>query len=289
MTSMTGYGFSSFLSNAFHLEVEIKGYNNRYLDIQHNINYQLSSYEAFIDEKIKAAVQRGRVEITIRLSLLESEAEISVDEKALESYLKAFELIKNKASISDSISLSDIIAQDGIINSVSERNAERYKEPLEHCLDEALAQFRAAREREGEATRKDLYRLGEAFKVSNDKIGELVKGLEDYYKNAMLSKYRELLSDAKIDENRMLQEIGSLLVKYSINEEQNRLNTHIKEYFRLLASSECVGKRLDFLCQEMNREVNTTASKSQMVEITLETVAMKDNLENIREQIRNIE
>ncbi len=289
MTSMTGYGFSSFLSNAFQLEVEIKGYNNRYLDIQHNINYQLSSYESFIDEKIKAAVQRGRVEITIRLSLLESEAEISVDEKALESYLKAFELIKNKAAIADSISLSDIIAQDGIINSVSERNAERYKEPLEHCLDEALAQFRAAREREGEATRKDLYRLGEAFKVSNDKIGELVKGLEDYYKNAMLSKYRELLSDAKIDENRMLQEIGSLLVKYSINEEQNRLNTHIKEYFRLLASSECVGKRLDFLCQEMNREVNTTASKSQMVEITLETVAMKDNLENIREQIRNIE
>lgn len=289
MTSMTGYGFSSFLSNAFQLEVEIKGYNNRYLDIQHNINYQLSGYESFIDEKIKAAVQRGRVEITIRLSLLESEAEISVDEKALESYLKAFNLIKNKAAISDSISLSDIIAQDGIINSVSERNAERYKEPLEHCLDEALAQFRAAREREGEATRKDLYRLGEAFKVSNDKIGELVKGLEDYYKNAMLSKYRELLSDAKIDENRMLQEIGSLLVKYSINEEQNRLNTHIKEYFRLLASSECVGKRLDFLCQEMNREVNTTASKSQMVEITLETVAMKDNLENIREQIRNIE
>ncbi len=289
MTSMTGYGFSSFLSNAFQLEVEIKGYNNRYLDIQHNINYQLSGYEAFIDEKIKNTVQRGRVEITVRLSLLESGAEISVDEKALESYLKAFDVIKNKAAISDTISLSDIIAQDGIINSVSERNAERYKEPLEKCLDEALALFKASREREGEATCKDLYRLGEAFKASNDRIGELVKGLEDYYKTAMLSKYKELLSDAKIDENRMLQEIGSLLVKYSINEEQNRLNTHIKEYFRLLASSECVGKRLDFLCQEMNREVNTTASKSQMVEITLETVAMKDNLENIREQIRNIE
>ena len=86
-----------------------------------------------------------------------------------------------------------------------------------------------------------------------------------------------------------MQEVAALLVKYSINEEQNRLRTHVKQYFSLLESDEPVGKKLDFLCQEMNREVNTTASKSQNVEITLHTVQMKDDLENIREQIRNIE
>jgi len=289
MKSMTGYGYSSYLCDAYQLEVEVKGYNNRYLDIQHNINYQLSSYEAMIDEKIKASCERGRVEVTVRLALLESGSQVSVDEKALEGYLKAFEVIKEKAGIIEEVKLSDILSQEGILNSVTERDTERYRASLTSCLDEALCQFSKAREREGEATKKDLYRLGESFKASNDRIGELVKNLEDYFKSAMLSKYKELLEDNKIDENRLLQEIGSLLVKYSINEEQNRLNTHIKEYFRLLESNEPVGKRLDFLCQEMNRETNTTASKSQLVEVTLETVAMKDNLENIREQIRNIE
>ncbi len=93
----------------------------------------------------------------------------------------------------------------------------------------------------------------------------------------------------KLDENQFRQEVGSILVKYSINEEQIRLRTHLKEYFRLLNSDESVGKRLDFLMQEMNRETNTTASKSQIADINIEAVKMKDAIENIREQIRNIE
>lgn len=289
MTSMTGYGFASVREQGFQIEVEIKGYNNRYLDIQHNINFALSSFEGLIDEEVKKYAARGRVEVTVRLLQMESDSELAVDSELVKRYASAFRAVSEAAGIQYEPRLSDFLSQSGIITSLEKHSEEVYRPALEKALSGALSQFRQAREREGAATRADLIRLGEAFRASNEKIGTLVASLEDYFRKAMLDRYHEFLTDEKIDENRLLQEIGSLLVKYSINEEQNRLSTHIREYFRLLDSTEPVGKRLDFLCQEMNREVNTTASKSQLVEVTLETVTMKDNLENIREQIRNIE
>ena len=288
MTSMTGYGFSSVKEESFQLEVELKGYNNRYLDIQHNINYLLLSYSDYIDREISKVCSRGRVDVTVRLIKLESTANVVLDTSLAESYHKAFSSLSALVNCNEA-TLSDYLSVEGIITGVEDRDSEVYKSALESALSSALNQFVSARKREGDATRADLERLGSSFKASNEKIASLVLTLDDYYKNAMLSRYKEFLSDDKIDENRLLQEIGSLLVKYSINEEQNRLNTHIKEYFRLLSLDEPVGKRLDFLCQEMNREVNTTASKSQIAEINLETVKMKDDLENIREQVRNIE
>ena len=168
-------------------------------------------------------------------------------------------------------------------------NSEEYRAGLEEALTAALADFAASRAREGEETRRDLERLGRSFAQANDSIARLVDSYEDWFRNILLEKYRELDIGARFDETKLMQEVAALLVKYSINEEQNRLRTHVKQYFSLLESDEPVGKKLDFLCQEMNREVNTTASKSQNVEITLHTVQMKDDLENIREQIRNIE
>lgn len=288
MTSMTGYGFSSVREEAFQLEVELKGYNNRYLDIQHNISYALSSFTDYIDRRIGESCSRGRVEVAVRLTRLSSAAEVVIDRNLAESYMKAFAELAEITGTERAV-LADYIGIDGIITPVEDRNAEKYRAALEKAFSEALEQFISARRREGDATRADLERLGREFEASNDKIGRLVLTLEDYFRKAMLDRYHEFLTDDRIDEGRLLQEIGSLLVKYSINEEQNRLKTHIREYFRLLSLDEPVGKRLDFLCQEMNREVNTTASKSQLVEVTLETVKMKDNLENIREQVRNIE
>lgn len=289
MTSMTGYGFSQVRSQGFQIEVEVKGYNSRYLDIVHNINFTLSPFEGYVDEEVKKAARRGRVEITIRLMEFESGSDVEVDKQLVGRYAKAFRDTCEAACIPYEPALSDFITQPGVITPISSHNVEIYRTALEEALSSALSQFRLCRQREGEATRADLARLGESFKASNEKVGELVKSLDDYYRNAMLERYHEFLSDDRIDESQLLQEIGTLLVRYSINEEQNRLSTHIKEFFRLLSSDEAVGKRLDFLCQEMNREVNTTASKSQLVEVTLETVKMKDDLENIREQVRNVE
>ncbi len=289
MKSMTGYGYASQSNEKFQLEVEIKGYNNRYLEIQHNMSYLLSPFEALVDEKVAKVATRGKVDVSARLKVLENNAEVNVDLEAVKKYVGAFREIEKAAEYPVALSASDFLSLDGVVTSTSERNSEQYRPALEECLDAALKQFEEAKLREGESTRKDLERLGLAFQECNNRIAERIEGLEDYFKNLLISKYNELMGSDKIDQDRMLQEVGSLLVKYSINEEQNRLKTHIKEYFRLLNSGEPVGKRLDFLCQEMNREVNTTASKSQIAEINLETVAMKDHIENIREQIRNIE
>lgn len=289
MKSMTGYGYMSQSNENFSLEVEIKSYNNRYLDIQHNISNILNPFEAMIDEKISKVASRGKVEVSCRLKVLETNVKVNVDREAVKMYADAFSEIEKITGYPVSLSASDLLSIEGLVTSTSERNSEKYREALEQCLDGALKMFEESKRREGEGTRKDLEKLGLAFQECNDRIAEKISSIEDYFKNLLLTKYNELMDSSKVDEDRLLQEVGTLLVKYSINEEQNRLRTHLKEYFRLLDLDESVGKRIDFLCQEMNREVNTTASKSQLAEINLETVKMKDHLENIREQIRNIE
>ena len=286
---MTGYGYMSQSNENFSLEVEIKSYNNRYLDIQHNISNILNPFEAMIDEKISKVASRGKVEVSCRLKVLETNVKVNVDREAVKMYADAFSEIEKITGYPVSLSASDLLSIEGLVTSTSERNSEKYREALEQCLDGALKMFEESKRREGEGTRKDLEKLGLAFQECNDRIAEKISSIEDYFKNLLLTKYNELMDSSKVDEDRLLQEVGTLLVKYSINEEQNRLRTHLKEYFRLLDLDESVGKRIDFLCQEMNREVNTTASKSQLAEINLETVKMKDHLENIREQIRNIE
>ena len=286
---MTGYGYRSVSRDDYQIEIEIKGYNNRYLEIASYINSSLSSYEGYITSKVKKVARRGQIELSVKLKVFESEAEVHLDEALLGQYLAAFRRAEEISSLHFNVDASALLRIEDLFSTSCQKNAEVYKDALDEALEGSLHDFSLSRSREGEETKKDLYRLGRSFEDANERIGRSVLEYEDYFRKLLIEKYEELDLSSRYDETKLLQEIGALLVKYSINEEQNRLKTHIKEYFKLLESSDPVGKKLDFLCQEMNREVNTTASKSQSVEITLETVQMKDDLENIREQIRNIE
>ncbi len=286
---MTGYGYRSVSRDDYQIEIEIKGYNNRYLEIASYINSSLSSYEGYITSKVKKVARRGKIELSVKLKVFESEAEVHLDEALLGQYLAAFRRAEEISSLHFNVDASALLRIEDLFSTSCQKNAEVYKDALDEALEGSLHDFSLSRSREGEETKKDLYRLGRSFEDANERIGRSVLEYEDYFRKLLIEKYEELDLSSRYDETKLLQEIGALLVKYSINEEQNRLKTHIKEYFKLLESSDPVGKKLDFLCQEMNREVNTTASKSQSVEITLETVQMKDDLENIREQIRNIE
>lgn len=289
MNSMTGYGYRSVSRDDYQIEIEIKGYNNRYLEIASYINSSLSSYEGYITSQVKKVARRGKIELSVKLKVFESEAEVHLDEALFRQYLAAFRRAEEISSLHFDVDASALLRIEDLFSTSCQKNAEVYKDALDEALEGALHDFSLSRSREGEETKKDLYRLGRSFEEANERIGRSVPEYEDYFRKLLIEKYEELDLSSRYDETKLLQEIGALLVKYSINEEQNRLKTHIKEYFKLLESSEPVGKKLDFLCQEMNREVNTTASKSQNVSITLETVQMKDDLENIREQIRNIE
>ena len=286
---MTGYGYRSVSRDDYQIEIEIKGYNNRYLEIASYINSSLSSYEGYITSQVKKVARRGKIELSVKLKVFESEAQVHLDEALFRQYLAAFRRAEEISSLHLNVDASALLEIEDLFSTSCQKNAEVYKDALDEALEGALHDFSLSRSREGEETKKDLYRLGRSFEEANDRIGRSVLEYEDYFRKLLIEKYEELDLSSRYDETKLLQEIGALLVKYSINEEQNRLKTHIKEYFKLLESCEPVGKKLDFLCQEMNREVNTTASKSQNVSITLETVQMKDDLENIREQIRNIE
>ena len=288
MKSMTGYGHSIYKSSDYILEVEIKSYNNRYLDISHTINPLLSSYETYVDDEIKKTVSRGHLDVSLKLKTLSMPSELVLDENLLTQYKNSIERISTLtgAALPDAGFYTTL---EGVISNTRTVDQDYYKEGVESATREALAMLDENKKREGEGTKKDLEKLGAKFKASLEIILSKKDEMEEYFKKILLEKYEELLGEKGKDDPRFLSEVAALLVKYSINEECSRLKVHLSEYDKLLESNEGVGKKLDFLCQEMNREINTTASKSQMVEINLEVVKMKDALEDIREQARNIE
>ena len=288
MKSMTGYGHSIYKSSDYILEVEIKSYNNRYLYISHTINPLLSSYETYVDDEIKKTVSRGHLDVSLKLKTLSMPSELVLDENLLTQYKNSIERISSLtgAALPDAGFYTTL---EGVISNTRTVDQDYYKEGVESAVREALAMLLENKKREGEGTKKDLEKLGAKFKASLEIILSKKDEMEEYFKKILLEKYEELLGEKGKDDPRFLSEVAALLVKYSINEECSRLKVHLSEYDKLLESNESVGKKLDFLCQEMNREINTTASKSQMVEINLEVVKMKDALEDIREQARNIE
>lgn len=290
MKSMTGYGAHEIQNEQFQLSVEVKSYNNRFLDIAHNLPYFLSSYEIEIDEQVKKIASRGHVEVSIRVKQLSSDVQVMVDEQAVLRYKAAFdEIAKVIGSKNLSYDISDFVQADGVLTSLKQNDAEVYRQPLFEALGKALVQFRASKAREGEATCRDLRLMAGKLSEGLDVVKSHAGDLEAMVKNNLKTRFEEMLGNQGYDEGRFLQEVAVLLVKYSVNEEIVRLGTHLVEFDKLLDMDEAVGKRLDFLCQEMNREINTIGSKSQMVDVNLRVVAMKDSLENIREQIRNIE
>ena len=289
MQSMTGYGYAERLTNDFLMSVELKSYNNRYLEIGHNIPFFLSRFEIAIDERIKNITARGHVDVNIRVRQLSSDIELHVDEEAVRRYAQAFRRIGEIAGIQTEPELKDFLSTEGIIANVKDTNVDRYEQTLMELLAQALSDFIASKEREGEATRSDLVRLGEQLQADLQSVRSHAANLESRLKENLISRFDELLGSKGYDENRFLQEVAILLTKYSINEELVRMETHLCEFRKLIGRDDAVGKKLDFLSQEMNREINTIGSKSVVVEVNQLVVSMKDSLENIREQVRNIE
>ena len=262
MRSMTGYGHWTYRNGSFAIEASAKSYNNRYLDISCYLSPALQAFESHIDEEIRKAVGRGHIDISMKLHMIQSEVSLNLDRGLLSSYISIY---------------GDIAEATGCRPSFSDYG-------LSHCL----AMLCEAKDREGEGTRQDLERLARSFEDSLAAIEARSSELGEHYSRLLQEKF-DRLSGEKPDQSVFMTELAAILVRYSINEELSRLKVHLKEYHKLLAADEPVGKKLDFLCQEMQRECNTIASKSQLVEINLAVVSMKDNIEDIREQVRNIE
>jgi uncharacterized protein (TIGR00255 family) len=289
MKSMTGYGCAETLTSDMQMQVEIKSVNNRYLDIVHNMPYYLSAYEIDVDNKIKEVASRGRVEVVVRVRMLKNDVKVVVDDNVINQYMIAFDKINEISKLNITPQLNDFLNIEGALISVKDNDTKKFEQPLFDLLDKALIQFKESKEREGSSTQLDLKSSKKKMQESLDIINSRADEIETIVKTNLTNRLNDMLEDQNYDENRILQEVAIMLVKLSINEEVQRLVVHFEEFDRLLESDTPIGKRIDFLCQEINREINTIGSKSQIADINLQVVKMKDNLENIREQVRNIE
>jgi len=288
MISMTGYAYREKAGQDVSVSVEIKSYNNRYLEVNVNLPPFLSMLEIKIREQLTANCGRGKVEVFVRVREHNVPVSISVNTNAAKAYYDAINVLANDLGIEEKPSLSALLQMDSVLEIEKNRDEMRYWQEIEPLLREAVQAFCLEREREGKHTEKDILANLEKIESSSKNISSFVPIIENSIKENIKSRFAELLG-GQVDENRVLAETASLLLKYTISEEVSRLSSHLTEFRVETQKNPRPGKKLDFLCQELNREINTIGSKSAIIEVSGEVVKMKEALENIREQLRNIE
>ncbi len=293
MNSMTGYGFFEEERDGTHVSVEIRSVNSRFLDLNVNIPPFLLPLEAKIRALVSKKAMRGKIDVTIRVRDNAPETKISVNLLAAKSYATAILNVNNAIQdvpnkISNETLLSLVLAQDGVLNVEKNFDAEKYWEKIEPSFLHAFEDFLFSRKKEGENLKRDL--LEKLSKL--DECSAFFKNwqpqMETRFKEQVTSKFEELLGE-RVDENRIMTEVAAMIVRYTINEEIVRLQSHLSSIRDEIEKNPNPGKRLDFFCQEANREINTIGSKNQFAEVGAKVVDAKDSLENIREQAKNVE
>jgi len=288
MNSMTGYAFTESSTGNITASVEIKGYNNRFLDISIHYPPRLSSLEGEIRKYISSRFSRGKVDVYIRLKEENAQLSITVNENAALAYKAAIEKLADTLGLKEKPGLETILTLEGVLEVEKKAENENYLTYVEPVLVAAADQFEEDRVREGKCTEEDILSHVAILEETSKTISTYAPVMEAAIKDNLRQRFTELLGNS-IDENRLLAETAVLLVKYTVSEELARLSSHLLEFRREIEQNPSPGKKLDFLAQEINREVNTIGSKTPLLEVSRAVVEMKNALENIREQIRNVE
>ena len=288
MKSMTGYAYREVSSGDITISVEIKGHNNRFLDISVYLPSWLSMLESEIREYVSSRFRRGKVDVGVKIKEKDAAVTVCVNESAARMYEKAIRDIAGTLGLREEPSLSMILSLEGVLETDTNRDTEKYRALIQPVLAAAADQFQNEREREGKHTQQDILSHIGVLQDGAKAISACAPEAEVWIKENLRRRFEELLGD-KIDENRVLAETAVLLMKYTISEELARLSAHLTELRTETEQNPAPGKKLEFLCQEINREINTIGSKTPILEVSRAVVGMKDALENIREQLRNVE
>lgn len=287
MISMTGYGYSEINYENAVISVEIKSVNSRFLDLSVNLPPYLNAIESFFRNLIIKNISRGKVDVFIRVKELESDAQIVADTKIAQSYSEAIKQVAKAIGYDENnIPLSLILSQTGVLNINKNYDVQDYQKKIEPVFQNALEIFLSDAKREGENLKADLKQKLSKLEECADFFEKWQPKMEEIFKQQIVSRFNELLGE-QVDQNRIMTEVAAMLVKYTINEEIVRLKSHIKAMKQEMENP-FPGKKLDFICQEMNREINTIGSKNQFAEVGAMVICAKDSLENIREQSKNI-
>ena len=289
--SMTGYGRAVETVNGREFTVELRSVNNRYLDCTVKLPRVLSFAEDAVKQAVKNAISRGKVDVFVSMRAEGvSDARVTLNAPLVEGYLAAMKEMAQRYGVADDISVSTLARmQDVFTVEREEVDEEQLLKDLMTVVDKAIAGYDAMRSAEGQALERDLRSRGET-------ILELVAQVEagsgetvSAYRARLESKLREVLANTSIDESRILTEAAIFADKVAVDEETVRLRSHLNQMNQMLASGGAIGRKLDFLLQEMNRESNTIGSKCSDVRLARIVVDIKAELEKIREQTQNIE
>ena len=287
MVSMTGFAFGEASAGPVRVTAELKSYNNRYLDLILGLPPPLAPWEPTARDTLAAAIARGRVEFTVRLKEGIEGANVEVNEALALQYKRALQTLKRVTGARGGVTITQLAVLPGVLGAARDLDPAAVRMAAEALLKKLLAEFQSARAAEGIRLGVDVKRQLDVITVGRETIAAKSVEMEAVFRENLLKKFQDLAAD--VDENRILAETALLLVRYGINEELVRLESHEKTFRELLTDPAPVGKRLDFLCQELGREINTIGSKTTFADVQQRVVGMKDALENIREQLRNVE
>ncbi len=289
--SMTGYGRAQNVIDGRDITVEIKSVNHRFFEF----SARTPRIYGYLDEKIKKFLQgkiaRGKVEVSVQIINPEAQGtNVEINYALAESYAKALREMADRLNIKDDLSISVMTRFSDLFTVQKEHEDEdAVWNAVESVLNEALEKFVKMRTDEGEKMREDVLSRLVFIEESVTKVESLSEQTVSAYREKLYNKIKEVLCDKTIDEQRILTEAAIFSEKIAVDEETVRLKSHINQFRSIVQSSEPVGRKLDFLVQEINRETNTIGSKASDLSITKLVVDMKSEIEKIREQIQNIE
>lgn len=289
--SMTGYGRSEAILGDKRVAVEIKSLNHRYLEVSLRLPSAFSAMELELKKKINAQISRGKIEVLIRQdAIIASEEGRSLDLNVplLRNYYSLLCRIKEELKLSEEINLSHVTACKDIFV-FHEEAIDEISQRVAALVDEAVALLTVMRTKEGDTLSRDLRERIAAVELLIEAIQIKTPHVLNAYQKRLTERIKELTGDMDIDASRLMQEVAILAEKSDIAEEIVRFRSHIDQFREMLTSEEAVGRKLDFLIQEMGREVNTIGSKSNDREISRGVIELKNELARIREQVQNLE
>ncbi|MCI8604276.1 MAG: YicC family protein [Ruminiclostridium sp.] len=291
MRSMTGFGRSRGIVGGKEYLVEIRSVNSRYCELSAKIPRGYTYLEEKLKTLVKGKISRGKAEVFLSVTDVESRSTaVTVNIPVVRNYLDELRRCAGELGLNDNLALTDIFRMTDAFTVVrTESDEDEIWNAVNSVASEALDRFDEMRRIEGEKLKTDvLEKLGNIEKMTG-KVEEQSPKTTEAYRCKLLEKIKEILEDKQVDEQRILTEAAIFAEKTAVDEETVRLRSHFKQFREMCESVEPIGRKLDFMVQELNRESNTIGSKAQDVEITKLVIEMKSEIEKIREQIQNIE
>jgi len=288
--SMTGFGAGRASRQGEEVDVEVRSVNHKFCEVKVRLPREISALETEISRAVKERLARGGVEVAVRRSSERGGMAPRVDLPLARAYAKAFEALRADLGLSDAVSLAEVLAADGVV-SLEERGAdlEAARGAVTQALAQALDQLGEMRQREGEALHRDLSVRLELVDGNVARVERLAPLSVEHFRARLEERVQELARGIAPDPVRLAQEVVLFADRIDVAEEITRLRSHLHQMRHLMAGAEPAGRKMEFLVQEMHREVNTIGSKSQGAEISGLVVGLKAEIERLREQVQNVE